>query len=552
MAMSTERNLKIGTVLLNQGAINQLQLTEALDLQRTTKKRLGEILMEKMVIDEDQFLQALSQAYQLPIVDFNKVDVDEKVLGLFPFAMLKKYRVFPLELRDQSLTVAISDPLDMAALQEMRYVSGYQIKPVLASVRDISTQLENARQSIETMQAIRNAESDDVEETPIIKLVNSIIKRGINEGASDIHVEPQKDGLRVRFRIDGMLFKKSAIPQALARKVISRIKIMAGMDVTENRKPQDGRISWKEGAQSYDIRVATLLDMNGEAIALRILNKKSISHHFDSLGLENEEIERIKDLIKRPYGILLVTGPTGAGKTTTLYTILNALNQMSSNIITVEDPVEYQLEGITQTSINPHTGYTFANAIRHILRHDPDIIMVGEIRDVETAEVSVRAALTGHLVLATLHTNSAAGAITRLLEMNVEPFLLSSTVIGVVAQRLIRRLCPHCKKEVSPSAEVAALISTELHIEAPFMLCKPVGCDRCFQTGYSGRIGLFEILKVTQDLHPLILRKASDQEITKAMVAHGMRTLRQAGYKKAIEGLTSYEEVVRITLTEDI
>ncbi len=551
--METQRNLKIGDLLVEQGLITLAQLNAALEKQKATDKRIGEILVDQEAVDEKEILKIIAGIYRLPIIDLENCALNEKLLSSFPSEILDKHKVLPIEIKDNNLIVATSDPLDVVALQEIRYISGHQVRPVLAGLKDITARLKRSHESRRTFQAIRNAQSVDPQETPILKLVSSVLSQAIKEGASDIHFEPQKENLRVRFRIDGILFEKVSIPQDLSRKVISRLKIMAGMDVAENRKPQDGRISWQENGQNFDIRVSTLLDMNGETISLRILNEKTISHTLESLGLGSHEIEQIKKFITRPHGMVLVTGPTGAGKTTTLYSILNELNKISTNIITVEDPVEYQLEGITQTNINNHTGYSFANAIRHILRHDPNIIMVGEIRDIETAEVSVRAALTGHLVLATLHTNSAAGAVTRLLEMNVEPFLLSSTLIGVVAQRLIRRLCPYCKKESKASAEVEALIAAELSVKGPITVADPVGCEKCFHTGYAGRIGLFEILKVTPDLRHLILKKTDDQEITNSLVASGsMQTLRMAGYKKVIEKVTSYAEVMRVTLTENI
>ncbi len=543
--------MKIGDVLVQRGLITEDQLGQALAVQKISKRKLGEILIEKAMITEQKFLEVLAEIHQIPLVSLDNITVDAKLLGLFPTEMLQKNCILPLEIKDQVLIVATNDPLNVLTLQDMRYASGYQIKPVLASIKEITHRLTQSHGSMETFQAIRNAQSDQAQETPIIKLVNTILSQSIKEGASDVHLEPQASQLRVRFRIDGMLFQKQTVPKTLYRKVISRLKIMAGMDVAENRKPQDGRMSWKEGDQTYDIRVATLLDKHGEAISLRILNKKAISHTFDSLGMDPQEMDQIKELIRQPHGILLVTGPTGAGKTTTLYSVLNALNQMTANIITVEDPVEYQLEGITQTSINPFVGYSFANAIRHILRHDPDIIMVGEIRDVETAQVSVRAALTGHLVLATLHTNSAAGAITRLQEMSVEPFLLSSTVLGVIAQRLVRRLCAQCKTKVQAAPDVEANMLAELpQLSRPIFLSQAVGCEQCFQTGYSGRVGLFEILKVTPAVRNLIVARANEQDITKVLVEKGMHTLRMAGFKKVAEQATSYEEILRVTLTE--
>ncbi len=373
----------------------------------------------------------------------------------------------------------------------------------------------------------------------------------VKERVSDIHLEPMAQHMRVRFRIDGVLYEKAPVPKDMERKVLSRIKILSGMDVADSRRPQDGRMTLPEQYKNFDVRVSTLPDIMGENMVLRLLDKSFTKFSFDSLGMDEVEIDMIKKLVTRPYGIMLVTGPTGAGKTTTLYSVLNSLNPPTRNIITVEDPVEYKIPGINQTLINTKSGYTFATAIRHILRHDPNVIMIGEIRDVETAEIAIRAALTGHLVLSTLHTNTAAGAIMRLLDMNIEPFLIQSSMIAVIAQRLVRRLCPKCKKEYIPSDEVRESIARYCEVPNDITLASPVGCEQCFQTGFAGRVAVYELLNVNEGIRNLILKAPSEHDITQLAVSKGMKTLRKAGLDKALKKVTSLEEVMGISFMEE-
>ncbi len=550
--MPENKILKLGEILLEEGLISHDQLMECLQIQKKDGRLLGEILIAKGLVSDKEISQILARTYQLPYVDLSTTTIDEKVFGIVSHELISKHKVIPIELKGSLLTVATNNPLDVTAFQEIQYMSGLQVKPVIASLPDIIEHLSKYSDSMQAMHAINRGQDTRGESSaPVVKLVESIIMKAIQERASDIHIEPQKDSLRVRYRVDGELYEKTPIDKDIERKVISRIKILAGMDVADNRKPQDGRMSVSDRDLHYDIRVSTLPNIYGENMVMRILDKSFTDFSFSSLGMDEHEIKTIKALSLRPYGMILVTGPTGAGKSTTLYSILSSLNEKSTNIITVEDPVEYKLSGVNQTAINNQAGYTFATAIRHILRHDPDIIMVGEIRDIETAEISIRAALTGHLVLSTLHTNTAPGAIMRLLDMSIEPFLIQSAVIGVIAQRLIRRLCPHCKVEYKPSAEVIESIRPYATLPNDLTLAKAQGCEKCFKTGYTGRVAVYESLLVNEAIRNMILKSPSEQELTRLAISRGMKTLRNAGIEKAIRKVTSLEEVMQTTFVEE-
>lgn len=552
------KSLRIGEILVKQKIITEDQLKEALKIQATKKKLLGEILIDQGYLDEDTLGRILAKEFLLPFVNLSEEQIDGNVIRLFPVAVLKKCRVFPLRLEGNTLVLATSDPLDIMSLQEIGRLSGFTQKLVMAPRRQIESFVNKyvltEKQNIpETVVSQASAETPAVDEAPTIRLVSSLIEEAIGQNASDIHLEPQADGLLVRFRIDGVLYEKMRIPANTRASVLSRVKIMSGMDITEKRVPQDGRTNVKLQGSAYDIRVSTLPGVFGEKIVLRILNQSSILIPLENLGPDEYEMSLLERLIKRPYGIILITGPTGSGKTTTLYSILNKLNEVSRNIVTVEDPVEYELSRIHQTAINVKAGYTFARAIRHILRQDPDVIMVGEIRDVETAEVAIQAAITGHLVLSTLHTNNASGAITRLLDMNVEPFLITSAVIGVVAQRLIRKLCPYCKTEYQAPEEMKTEIGGYLSSPAePLILARPQGCSKCNDIGYNGRTGIYEILVMNDAVRDLTLKKAGEPEISKAAISGGMRTLRGSGIKKAVDKITSLEEVMRTVFIDQI
>lgn len=555
--------------MLKWGILTQEELSKALVDQKSTRKRLGNILIEKGLVNERQIVEVLAQEFRLPILNLTKVTLDDKLLKIFSYQMLKKHNIAPVKMENGYLLIATNDPLNLYALQELRNVSGYRIKLVMSTSQEIKDfvekhfgHLRSAEEAIEEVAKYKDKEAAKEEkislealeiaaqDTPVVKIVNSLIGEAIKQKASDVHFEPQKENLRVRFRVDGVLYKKMIVPKHLQPAIISRIKIVSEMDIAERRKPQDGRFSIKQDNKEYDVRVSTLPDIFGEKIVLRILDKTTVIHPFESLGMDEYELKMSKSLISQPYGMLLVTGPTGSGKTTSLYSILNVLNNESRNIITVEDPVEYELSGINQTAINVRAGYTFATAIRHILRQDPDVIMIGEIRDLETAEIAIQAALTGHLVLSTLHTNTAAGAITRLLDMQVEPFLITSAVIGVIAQRLVRKICPFCRRSYEVPKEVKNTILKLIPQQKDFISAKPERCDKCFQRGYLGRIGIFEIFSMNDQLRQLVLKRANESEISQLAVSQGMDTLKVSGLKKALAKITSMEEIMRVTFMD--
>lgn len=567
------KSLRLGEILLKQGAVTEEQIYQALEAQKTSKKVLGEILIEKGFLTDQVLAEALAREFHLAFLDLTKEKVDKELAKVFSPGILKKYGVFPLRREGDYLIVATSDPLDILALQQIGHLTNYNVRPVIATRKQIETQINkyagSMQHAAEAIKEIIAKKRDDIEtldatdqslkeleiavhEAPIIKLVNSIIAEAIEQNSSDIHLEPQLEALFVRFRIDGVLYEKMTVPHDLQAAVISRIKIISGMDIAERRVPQDGRLSVNAHDRLFDVRVSTLPGVYGEKVVLRLLDKRSILIPLESLGFDESELTLIDRLIHRPYGILLLTGPTGSGKTTTLYSFLNVLNDATRNIVTVEDPVEYELPRIHQTAINVRAGYTFATAIRHILRQDPDIIMVGEIRDLETAEIAIQAAITGHLVLSTLHTNSASGAITRLIDMDVEPFLISSAVIGVIAQRLVRKLCPYCKKEYAAAESLKKSIADLLPPNSKeAVLAKPQGCDRCNNIGYAKRTGIFEILNMSDEIRELTLKKSDENEIAKTAIAQGMRTLRASGVKKALDKTTSLEEVMRVAFVEE-
>ncbi|MBP6344230.1 MAG: Flp pilus assembly complex ATPase component TadA [Candidatus Omnitrophica bacterium] len=549
--MAENKTDKLGEVLIAEGLINRQQLGSALQIQNNDNRRLGDILVSEGFVSDVQLSQILARIHKLPFVNLADIQIKEDVFAVVAMDLLEQHKVLPIEIKGITLVVATNNPLDVSGLQEIQYMSGLQVKPVIAGREDIETHLKKYSESIHTVRTIKLVKDSGADSAPIIKMVEALIGMAIKERVSDIHLEPMAQHMRVRFRIDGVLYEKAPVPKDMERKVLSRIKILSGMDVADSRRPQDGRMTLPEQYKNFDVRVSTLPDIMGENMVLRLLDKSFTKFSFDSLGMDEVEIDMIKKLVTRPYGIMLVTGPTGAGKTTTLYSVLNSLNHPTRNIITVEDPVEYKIPGINQTLINTKSGYTFATAIRHILRHDPNVIMIGEIRDVETAEIAIRAALTGHLVLSTLHTNTAAGAIMRLLDMNIEPFLIQSSMIAVIAQRLVRRLCPKCKKEYIPSDEVRESIARYCEVPKDITLASPVGCEQCFQTGFAGRVAVYELLNVNEGIRNLILKAPSEHDITQLAVSKGMKTLRKAGLDKALKKVTSLEEVMGISFMEE-
>jgi len=535
----------------------------------------GQGSLAQAIVDEgyaasEGVARMLSARFHVPLVDLALTGVSPDAAKQLPLHVLERLAAIPYELADDVLKVAIADPANVHAIDELKLATRYQLEISVASREDIVTEirrlsraseafgtravLEEEAAALELEEEADDLEAEDgISDAPLVRLVNSIIFQAAEDGASDVHFEPQEDTLLVRLRIDGVLHEVQRIPKRMAAGVTTRLKVLAKLDIAERRKPQDGRISLNAAAagRTMDIRVATLPTVEGESVVMRLLDKSKKAPTLEELGLSDEMRSRLEEVVRRPTGALLVTGPTGSGKSTTLYAALAEINKPQINIITVEDPVEYRLAGVNQVQINQRAGLTFAAALRSILRSDPDVVMVGEIRDSETAKISIEAALTGHLVLSTLHTNDAPSALTRLNEMGVEPFLTGSAVTGVLAQRLARKLCTHCCEMYQPSVDelLKARISPDVAAQADGMIFyRKKGCPRCGQTGYKGRIGVFQLLAMTEELETLAATKASREDIERAAMQDGMRTLWDDGIAKVAAGLTSVEELARVTV----
>lgn len=556
-------------ILLERGALSVEKLQEALARQREGGGQLGQILQEMGLISEEELLEALSLQLEIPFLSLSDPQLPlHRATDAFPLKFMQQYKFFPLKLENGVLTVVMSDPTDLETLDSIRLRLGCEVNVYLGSEREILKALEKHYGSSSSMERIiRDLEDEGVSaeegeedvahlkdlasEAPVIRLVNLLIAKAVEGRASDIHIEPFEGKLRVRYRIDGVLMDAESPPKRLQAAVISRIKLMAKMNIAERRLPQDGRIRMEVGGKDLDIRVSTIPTIYGESVVMRLLDRASVLLGLDELGFPQEVEQRFEALIRRPHGILLVTGPTGSGKTTTLYAALRTINSVEKKIITIEDPVEYQLEGVNQIQVKPKIGLTFASGLRHIVRQDPDVILVGEIRDRETAEIAIHAALTGHLVLSTLHTNDAAGAITRLLDMGIEDYLVSSTLIGVLAQRLVRRICGNCKAPYVPEEGAFPPPPPTPHPPAVgtrgLRLFKGQGCPECHFTGYFGRMGIFELLVMEEELQRLVLEKADANAVKEKATKLGMKTLWQDGWEKVVAGMTTIEEILRVT-----
>ncbi|MDQ4042790.1 MAG: Flp pilus assembly complex ATPase component TadA, partial [Actinomycetota bacterium] len=538
-------------------------LEQALAMQRHDPRELGKILLSLGYVNKVDLARALARRLRLDFAEISDRDVDRAVAMVVDQKVLRRHGVLPLRLENQRLVVAMSDPTNIHALEDLTMISGYPVTPVVALEEEIQRVFNKVfAVSDEVSEFLEEAGKESVEqdlgdlelgadaspdEAPIIRLVSSVLQQAVGHGASDIHMEPQAREVAVRMRVDGVLREVMSIPPKLKNGVVARLKIIGNLDIAERRVPQDGRFSVRLGDQRLDMRVASLPTVYGEKVVLRLLDTSTAAVDLTELGFPPKVYERYEEIFRRPYGTILVTGPTGSGKSTTLYSTLNELNSPEKNIITVEDPVEYRMHGVNQIQTNPKAGLTFASALRSILRADPDILMIGEIRDFETAKIAVEAALTGHLVLATLHTNDAPGALTRLTDMGVEPFLTSSAVDCVIAQRLARRLCDRCKAPVEMEREILAGMQFpfEHAPEGGLNFHRAVGCDRCAGTGYRGRLGVFELMVVTEKIKEMILHRASAGEIGNTIREEGMIRLRDDGLLKAAAGLTTIEEVLR-------
>ncbi len=563
--MPVQQRKSLGESLVEQKIITADQLKSASKESEKSGEPLRKTLVKLGLVSEKDISDFFEEQLGIPRVDLKNYLIDSKMISLVPESLAKKYNLIPLFKTGDTLTVATADPLNVVAMDEVRIKTKSNIEPAVAteseiknainqyygvggSIEDVinsidmkSLEIEEGKEEIEP-EKLRNI----AEEAPIIKLVNLIILQAIRDKASDIHVEPEEDNMRIRFRVDGILHEEATIPKQMQAAVLSRMKIMSDMNIATKRIPQDGRFRLNIEGGQIDMRVSSLPTLFGENIVMRILDTTSILIGLERLGLDEQNLEKFKSLIVKPHGIILVTGPTGSGKTTTLYSALNTINTPDKNIITVEDPVEYQLKMVRQSQINPKAGLTFATGLRSILRQDPDIIMVGEIRDLETAEISVQAALTGHLVFSTLHTNDAPSSLTRLIDMGVEPFLISSSVIGIVAQRLVRTICENCKQSYVPSKEVIDEIGVELP-KGDLKFYRGAGCKSCKNTGYKGRMGIFEMLTLNDKIRDLILAKTSSAQIKHVAQEAGMRTLREDGIAKVLTGITTIDEVIRVT-----
>ncbi|MEJ5360651.1 MAG: type II secretion system ATPase GspE [Spirochaetota bacterium] len=564
------KNKKIGQILIDKRLINNEDLQDALLSQQTTPLKIGQIFIKKGLINESDLLKALAAQFSMEFAETLNFNDDENILNAIPAQFLKRYKIAPysVNVKKNIIKVAINDPLLIQPLDNIKIIfENFKIVPVLSPEKEILKIINNHFELVKensTTSVIENLEESDFEiltspitetedildmanEAPIIRLVNTVIKQAIEDRASDIHIEPFEKDLVIRFRIDGILYNMFTPPKKYQAAIISRIKIMANLNIAENRLPQDGRIQLKVGGKDIDIRVSVFPTYYGERIVLRLLNKSDMKFDLDSLGFSKETLKVFNDLIKKTHGIILVTGPTGSGKTTTLYSVLTRLNTEDVNILTVEDPIEYQLHGVGQMQVKPKIDLTFAAGLRSILRQDPDIIMVGEIRDLETAEIAIQAALTGHRVFSTIHTNDAASGITRLLDMGVEPFLIASSVNAFLAQRLVRTICPHCKQSYKPDSVLLKDLGIKPSQIQGKKLYRGKGCDKCINTGYLGRTGIYELLPVTNDIRKLIMEHADAVQIKEKAISNGMKTLLQDGIEKALHGITTLEEVLRVS-----
>src|SRR5437867_6066897 len=546
----------LGQSLVEQGHLSADGLARALEEQRRTGQALREVLLRLELVQEQAILDYYEEQLGIPRMDLTTYVLEPEIVRLVPERIERQFKLVPLFKIGNTLTIAMVDPLDIVALDEVKLATGLEVEVVVSPephVREavdryhplgggleLLVREQGQRQSGGGEDTVVRAEEDG----PVIRFVNAVVNQAVREGASDLHFEPDEANLRIRYRVDGILREASIQSKSIHASVVSRVKIMAQLDIAERRLPQDGRARVEISGKEYDLRVSTFPTIHGENVVLRVLDKTSALLGTAELGLAPEPLQDLARMVERPNGIVLVTGPTGSGKTTTLYSCIGKINTVERNIVTLEDPVEYHIPSIRQTQVDPDIGLTFSRGLRALLRQDPDVIMVGEIRDSETAEIAVRSALTGHLVLSTLHTNDAAGALPRLLDMKIEPFLLSSAMLGVVAQRLVRRVCEKCRRRSAPPAEALEELGAGA-IKGEFVV--GAGCMACGQTGYRGRLGIFEVLVVTDEIRDLIVSRASTEELARAARRGGMQSLRDDALRKAARGVTTLQEVTRVT-----
>ncbi len=563
---------KLGQILVDLGHINDDQLWDILEEQKQSPGTvIGQVAVRMGLITQAQVTEALAEQWGMPVVNLEETNIQPNVLEIVPQTMAEMYHIMPISLKNGVLTVAMADPQNVGALDDLRNFLGHEIRGAVSSGPDVEAAIvkyyadreESIEDVIESMSTDEDAEkrirgydlaSDDEmsDAQPIKKLLNMVMLLAIRDQASDIHFEPFEDEFKIRVKADGVLYEMVPPPRHLANAIVSRIKVMANLDIAERRLPQDGRIELNVGGNNVDLRVSVLPTLFGEAVVMRVLDRTVVALDLNKIGMDAALLSSFRKVLNRPNGILLVTGPTGSGKTTTLYSALNEMNSTETKIITSEDPIEYDIEGIIQVPVNPDVGVTFATVLRAILRHDPDKILVGEIRDYETAEIAVQSSLTGHMVFSTLHTNDAPSAITRLRDMGVPAFLITATVEAILAQRLVRRICSECRTQFAPSDELLMELQLPLNTARKYKFYYGKGCPRCNNSGYKGRIGIYEFLIMSDEIRDAIAAEASGDDIRDIARQQGMTTLREAGLKLIFDGLTTIDEIVRETIVEDV
>lgn len=563
MSLNSRRKMRIGDILLNEGVITNEQLEKALESQKVKKKRLGEVLIDEGVITDDIMADALCHQLGMDRAELTETRIPDDLLSIFDVDTLKKYVAIPYAYDSKNVNIirmAMADPMDMLAVDDLSMITNRMIEPMVATAREIMVAIDRYYGNEEAIKAARSYEeeradlfqddemermmNEDVNNSPIVQLVNSMIEQAVRQRTSDIHIEALERNVRVRYRIDGALHERITYSIKLLPAIVARLKVIGGMDISEKRKPQDGRITSFVDGREYDIRVSILPTVYGEKVVMRITNKSALTRDKAELGFDEHDLKLFDHILSNPHGIILVTGPTGSGKSTTLYTALSELNTEEVNIITVEDPVEANVAGINQVQTNAKAGLTFASALRSILRQDPDIIMIGEIRDGETASIAVQASITGHLVVSTLHTNSAASTVTRLADMGIPMYMIADATVGIIAQRLVRRLCPRCKRRrPATQSELELLYLEGYQVD----IYEPVGCANCDNNGYKGRIGVYEIMDITPSVKKVIAEGGDAEHIKQAALEDGMRTLRMSATQYVIDGVTSIDEMRKVS-----
>ncbi len=565
---------RLGQILVDLGYLTEDQLWDVLEEQKQSPGEIiGQVAIRMGLVTEAQVTEALAEQWGMPVVSLSETNIPPNVLEIVPQTMADIYKIMPVSLKNNVLTVAMADPQNVAALDDLRNFLGYDVRGAVSNLADVEAAIErhyaDKQDSIEeVIDQLKEAglDKDDNEEAafdlasdeeiasaaPVRKLLNMVLLLAIKDQASDIHFEPFEDEFKIRVRADGVLYEMVPPPRHLANAITTRIKVMAELDIAERRLPQDGRIELNVGGNPVDLRVSVLPTMFGESVVMRVLDRTVVQLDLQKIGMDATILRRFRQIIRNPNGIVLVTGPTGSGKTTTLYSALNELNEVSTKVITTEDPIEYEIDGLIQVPVNPDIEVTFANVLRAILRHDPDVILVGEIRDYETAEIAIQSALTGHLVFSTLHTNDAPTAITRLRDMGVQPFLITATLEAILAQRLVRKICTECRTEFEPSDELLMELQLPIEQARQYSFYYGKGCARCNNSGYKGRTGIYELLEINDDVRDMITSDASVDDIRNFARTQGMTTLRESGLKLIFDGVTTIDEVVRETVMEDV